>query len=621
VNRERARYHLAWITAFGACLTVYWAGLFAWFQQDDFAWLSLGQQLGEGRPLWEVLLEPKAQGTIRPISERAFFLVLFRWFELDALPYRICVFATQAANMALLVNIAKRMSGSLMVGFLSALFWGVNSSLGKPLSWTSSYNQVLCAFFLLSALACLLANMQTEKRGWLWAQWGLFVVGFGVLEMNVVYPALATGAALVVGRQHVAKTLPLWAASGVYAVVHGMIAQKPESGPYARHYDASLPSTLWFYWTNSFGGPRLAGFQLPEWLKQGGILLAWALTAVLGVYLYRQLRERKWLPVYGLFWWVALIAPVLPLKDHLSHYYLTLPVIGLSMAAGAAFGAAWFRGKITRVCAVLLAAGYVSASSYVGMVEAEFNYVRSDRARMLVLGVRTAHERHPGKTILLQGVTTDQFWSAVLDRPFRLFGFNDVYLAPGAEENIQAFPDLGDVGEFVFPHSATLRLLNQGRAAVYHAGGTKLRNITTKYHANARAYWKVEPARRFDVGHRAFADQLGAGWHEVQGSYRWMSGRAELVVGGPRKGERLHLSGFCGRQLVEKGPAKLTVKADGAVLGEAKIEVADGPFLLTFDFPEGMVGKEKAGLELELDKTFVAEGRELGLVFGRVDVK
>lgn len=56
------------------CLVLYKRGLTAWFQADDFAWLGLRLQVHDQGSLLHALFAPMAQGTIRPWSERAFFL-------------------------------------------------------------------------------------------------------------------------------------------------------------------------------------------------------------------------------------------------------------------------------------------------------------------------------------------------------------------------------------------------------------------------------------------------------------------------------------------------------------------------------------------------------------------
>ena len=81
-----------------------------------------------------------AQGTIRPWSDRLFFIVLYRWFGLDALPFHICIFATQCANILLLLWIARRITGSRLAAFVAALFWIFNTSQPLLMTWASAFN-------------------------------------------------------------------------------------------------------------------------------------------------------------------------------------------------------------------------------------------------------------------------------------------------------------------------------------------------------------------------------------------------------------------------------------------------------------------------------------------------
>src|SRR5262249_48143952 len=99
------------------CLIFYWYGLKCWFRQDDFAWLGLTAQVHSFRDLCHALFAPLAQGTIRPLSERAFFMGLYTLFGLDALPFRIVVFLTQIANLTLIRIVTERVTGSAAAGF------------------------------------------------------------------------------------------------------------------------------------------------------------------------------------------------------------------------------------------------------------------------------------------------------------------------------------------------------------------------------------------------------------------------------------------------------------------------------------------------------------------------
>ncbi len=137
------------------------------------------------------MFAPMAQGTIRPLSERAFFMAGFSLFGLDALPFKIVIFATQFANLALVASIGARLTGLRWAGFFAAVFWVLNGAGIEPLGWSCVYNQVLCGFFLLLAFHFLLRYDGDGRAPLLLFQWVAFLLGFGALELNVVYPAIA----------------------------------------------------------------------------------------------------------------------------------------------------------------------------------------------------------------------------------------------------------------------------------------------------------------------------------------------------------------------------------------------------------------------------------------------
>lgn len=601
------------------CLAVYWPGLWAWFQQDDFAWLRLHLSIHQPSDLARALFAPMAQGTIRPLSERAFFLAGYALFGLDALPFRIAALLTQFVNLLLLGWIVRRLTGSALAAFLAPLLWAANPALGLPLSWTSSFNQVLCATFLLGAFACWLRFVETGARPWYLLQCVLFGTGFGALEINVVYPALAGAHALLFARRRLIAVLPMGAASGVYAAVHAWAAPVAQSGLYAMHLDASMAATLGRYWTAAMGGSRLAELPVdPAW-AMAGQLATWLLSLALLAGLAWSLWRRRWVPAVGSFWFIALLAPVLPLRDHFSDYYLTLPSIGLAIW-GAALCAACGRLP-ARIAAGTLVAMYLTTAAPVGRAIADYNRTRSQAAARLVWGVDRAARQHPGKVILLTGVSTDLFWAGVYDKPFRLLGLGDVWLAPGAEEAIQPHPELGEVGDFVFPPGPTLRALDRGQAVVYSAGDERLHNVTRAWSAMARSRWKPALASRVDVGHPAFADQLGPGWYPIESGYRWMPQRAVVWLPGPaHEGEKLYLAGFCPSAQLTRGPVRMTVHAEGKPLTSFGLEKPDAPFEAQVRLPPELIGRARIEVTLEVDRTF-SDGRPLGAAFGVIAIR
>src|SRR5258708_38524242 len=269
-------------------------------------------------------------------------------FGMNPLPYRCLAFLTYAASVVVLSAVCTRLTGSHAAGFWASVLWTVNSALAIPLSWTSVYYELLCSLFLLLSFWFLLRYAETGESRFYIAQLVIFVVGFGVLELNVVYPALAAVYALCCARGIINKILPLFAISAAFTLLHIIAAPLPASGPYQLHWDSSIISTLGTYWQWALG-PNVNQVQ-PSLLESA--LIAF-LTLGLAVFLVSKLRHREWIAVFFPAWFLIVLAPLLPLRDHIPPEYLTIPLIGLAMWGGWALVSSWRAGTAGRIASGL----------------------------------------------------------------------------------------------------------------------------------------------------------------------------------------------------------------------------------------------------------------------------
>ena len=583
-------------------------------------WLELAGKVQSWRDLPGALFTPTVHGTIRPFSERGFFLLFYSIFGPDALPFRIWVFLTQCANLVLLALITRRLTGSRFAGFAAAVLWVANSRLATAMSWTSAYMQVLCGFTLLLAFYLLLRHIETGKKPYWYGQWAVFLLGFGVMETNVVYPALAATYALLCARPHFRKTLPLFIPSVAFVVLHMMVAPKQTAGPYSIHIDWAIPVTFTRYWMWAVMPSRfgwLAG--VPPWLLG---LATGLISAALAGFAAWQLRRRRWVVLVLLAWFVYPLAPVLPLRDHaFSDYYLTLPVIGLAMLGAHGLAHAFQSRREWAAGAVALVAVFLVASVPVAFAYNRWWCEGSHDARKLVMGVLAARRLHPHKTILLTGVETRLFWAVFPDHAFRAFGVRDVFVAPGSESQIRAYPELGtDLEEFVLEPGAVLRALERDELVVYRVGGERLKNVTTLYAGSAVETLKPSLPRRVDASNPILAYLLGPTWHSSDGTHRWMPRHATLALGGPRSpAEKLHLAGRCPPA---DRPIELSVLVDGYRVARRRLPPG-GPFAVDIDLPAAALGKDKIEVALEVDHAVnpPGDGRELALAFGVVEIR
>ncbi len=618
---QRAQRLAYWLLPPLFCLALYWYALSSWFEADDFVWLRLPASVQSWRDLWRAIFAPTPHGTFRPLSERLYFLVFGSLFPLDALPFRIWAFLTQFANLALVASITRRITGSRMAGFWAPVFWTANSSLATAMVWSSAYMQILCGFFLLLAFHFLLRHIETGRRRYYWLQWAVFLAGFLAMETNVVYPALAASYTWLYARKQFRKTLPLAAVSLGFVVFHSIIAPKQAAGPYSLHFDAALPGTLLRYWRWSlepFNLQSLTGY--PGWVGTAGAVL---FTLVLLGFTVWAARRRDWRPLLFLAWFAILLVPVLPLREHRSRYYLTLPAMGLGMLLAYALVTAWRYRLAWKVIAGVLALAFFSISVPGAWAMARWDYEHTQDVRALVFGVAGARKVHPRQVILLSGVTDRLFWSAVRDGAFQTAGVSGVYLDPLTQALIQ--PSFGrvDVSQFILPVELLPRALDREEVVVYEVGGPRLKNITRSYAGRLQ----VPPdatARRVDVSNPLAAYLLGPSWHPLSDNHRWMPERATVRLGGPRSaGEKLHVSGFCPAVLLQQGPLEMRVSAEGTPLSTVRLSRGDAHFRLDFDLPRELVGRPVVEVEIRVNRTVrhPAWKGGLGLVFGVFEIR
>ena len=415
-------------------LTLYWPGLWAWFQKDDFAWLGLRAMVHSWGDLWRVLFAPMAQGTIRTLSERVFYLTFTSVFGLHPLPFRIWVLLTGFATLVVLCAVCTRLTRSPAAGFWAAVLWAANSGNAYVFSWTAIYYELLCSLFFLCGLWLLIRYAETGDRHFYRAQWATYLLGFLVLELNVVYPALASLYALCCARGILRKVSWTWLPAGAYAMLHVSTAPLQPSGPYRMFWDASVLSTFWTYWKWALGPNRLiyAGIQA----SAGRSVMAAALMAGLLGFLAWTVYKRQWLTLFMASWFVIVLAPLLPLRDHVSDYYLTVPTIGLAMWGGFALVRGWLASVETRVAAVLLLVVYLGVNMVVGRISSGEFYRHSQRIHKLVDGVVALAPA--GKQVVLQGVSEDLMVDAVRHRVFRLYLNEDVLVMEDAGQAARA---------------------------------------------------------------------------------------------------------------------------------------------------------------------------------------
>lgn len=464
----------AWAAPLLLCLALFHRGLTAWFVQDDFTSLLLAMRTPGFADALRYIVQPLAQGVVRPLPDVFFYLVFYKLAGLNALPFRVAVFATQFANLLLLTAIARRLAGSLGTGSLAALIWTANVALVVGLTWTSAYSQILCCFFLLAGFLFFLKHAETGRWGYWWAQFATFLLGLLTLEISIVYPGIVLAYCFLLAPKLVWRAVPMAVLAAAYTAARLLLVPEASVGPYVMHWDLSVLDGLLHYWAGGLGAgvfTRNLGWSR---LSLGALVAALSGVLLWGFVAASPLRRR--MALLGAAWFLLTLAPVLPLRDQRMDYYLTAPTIGLALAAAALLpalprwtAAAWL--ALYAVCSVTFIPWGV-----------DFWLQRSFASRRLLEGAREAHRTYPDRVLLFSGIDQALFYAAVYDQGFAAVGAGEVFLLPGTP--IADVPGFRRVETYQMPLDQAVELVAANRAEVYQVSAIgEIVNVTADFRA------------------------------------------------------------------------------------------------------------------------------------------
>lgn len=598
----------------------YWPVWEVWFRADDFAWLGLRLPVHDFASLLKSMFQPMAQGTVRFLSERAFFLAFSTAFGNDPVPMRMLVFALQLASIALLGRLTWRLSGSLVAAAMVPSLWLINPGTAVSMSWLSTSNQLMVVFFLLGALVGFI-----ERRPWLC--WISYLLGFGALEVNIALPGLLLVYAWLYERDRVREVWAFFVPALLFVGLHLFVIPKNKLDPtYQLYFDLDLPRRLGRYWKWGLGFWRyvdLVGAPV-RWERLGSpalSLLGLGTLAWAG-YRWRAGRLEGRLALFGAAWFVGLLLPVLPLRNHFSDYYLGSASVGMAMIFGTGAVATWraHRGLGTAAGVLLGLMCLVSWQVRAGTIQ--WFYTRTEANERLVRGVVEAHRLHPKDILLVDQVDNSLFWEGFIDDPFRLSLVFDVFLTPGSDRGLRQSLGQEDFGRYVLPEADTRYLLEREAVQVYEARRGSLKNVTRVYRERIGVNLPEGLPRFVDVSHPAYAELLGRGWHVAEQASRWCDGLAELRMGAPSsQGQSLWITGYLPASVTAQGAQELTVTANGQKLPPVKLTGANVPLSLQISLPESLVGAREMSLQLQFSRVVSARGRNHALIVNRIQVR
>jgi hypothetical protein len=461
---------------------LYAPALRASYRLDDFAWLSLRNTIGNGHSLLGALFSPQAQGSIRPLGERVWFLLASSLFGLNPFPPHLLALVTQIANVVLLVAAGRRLLRSSLAAGIAATVWVLNDSLVEPMVWASAFNEILYTFWFLLAFNAFMRWIDSGKSSWLAVHLTAIVLGFGTLELMVVFPLIAAVYVALFAAERWKAVLPSAGLSAGFVVAHLFLVRLPQSGPYRMTFGWSVVKNLVHYWTKVLG-PEEYGR-----IHQSGASLAFVETALISaavlLWVIASIRRGQPTGLFGLLWFVLGLAPILPLSDHFTPYYTFVPLIGLAWLAGDAL--VRVRSRWGRVVALACVVLYAFCQTPSTLFVRDWNRERSSdvegREARLLSAVQEIRRVQPQGPVFLDGLDTEQFWWGLCYGELTRRGYTDLHILPDAAEHGVAIPPREWCLDRNFQLSAneTALILGEGRGQAYDVTSVPPRIVPAK---------------------------------------------------------------------------------------------------------------------------------------------
>jgi hypothetical protein len=461
---------------------LYAPALRASYRLDDLAWLSLRNTIENGHSLLWALFSPQAQGSIRPLGERVWFLLASSLFGLNPFPLHLLALVIQIANVVLLVAAGRRLLGSSLAAGIAATVWVVNDSLVEPMVWASAFNEILYTFWFLLAFNAFMRWIDSGKSTWLAEHLAAIVMGFGTLELMVVFPLIAAVYVALFAPRHWKAVLPSAGVAAAFVAAHLFFVRLPLSGPYRMIFGWSVVKNLAHYWTNVLG-PEEYGR-----IHQSGRGLAVAgsvfMSAAVLLWVIAGIRRRQLTGLFCVLWFVLGLAPILPLSEHFTPYYSFVPLIGLAWLAGDAV--VTVRSRWGRAVALACVVSCTFCQTTSTLFVRDWNRERSSEVEVREAGLLSAVQEirrvQPQGPVFLDGLDTEQFWWGLCYGELTRRGYRDLHILPDAAEHGVAIPPREWCVDrnFQLSPSETALILGEGRGQAYDVTSVPPRIVPAK---------------------------------------------------------------------------------------------------------------------------------------------
>lgn len=384
-SNNRAITLLAASILIGASLLVYGFVVNLFFFQDDFFLLF------ESRihTLADIYNQFRIRADVvyyRPLSMQLWFGFGQLLWGKNPILFHTIALLVHLSNTLLVWKVVHRMTGNLLVGFVTAFFFGTALLHFIALSWIAEFSLILITFVFLLALHYLLSWIQRGKGSLLVATYTLSLIAYLIHELAIVFPFLFLWVLVLYKKTHMRVLAPLLVTAILYTGLRLWVFPQAGDSSYRMSLSFETVKTLAWYGAWSLQIPeemyrqvdRLIPFTInAQFMKdfpaemRAMQILTWVLMLSCGIGIFLVGKRRLFLWYLG--WFVIGLGPFILLPAHAYPMYATIGAIGLfsGIAYVLVAGFSVLRKKLRALVLALVLATWL----FSGLILQRFTYL------------------------------------------------------------------------------------------------------------------------------------------------------------------------------------------------------------------------------------------------------
>lgn len=381
----------------------------------------------------------------RPITIQLYFFSNFSLFGLNTLNFRIVNLVFLFASYFLLIKIIEKITQDKFVGFLTATLWILSSIHFMTIIWISaSYLLIGTFFWLLTSLFFI--KFQKERKNIFYILSLIsFLLTIGSFEFSITWPVIFGFYYFYVLKNTLYKSIkvfsPFFLLTTIYLLLRIFLIKVPQILEYKIAFNLESAKALFWYLLWSFNipeefkkqivnnlvifNPKFFSEYWPLILKSfTGFFLILLVSVILPIFyiIKKHLKINLKIIIFGIYYFLVAILPVLFLPNHTFSMYLALPSIGIYFLL--AYFVASLKSKTLAISLVLiwLATSVTTLSFY----KTNSWMIESQRfSRDFSLGMKKQFPRLPQNSIILYQLNDPRYKQALLESNAARALYND----------------------------------------------------------------------------------------------------------------------------------------------------------------------------------------------------